>query len=317
MATAPAQAVRKRNPARSATRRMINDFIPPEAVPLHFEVGALGSRFGAQIIDILITSLAVGALILLLVLVRIVPGSAIILLASLLFFAIRVPYYTVAELLWNGQTLGKRICRLRVISADGRGLSSHSVVVRNLMKEAEVFVPGTYLLAGQALDVWTNVITLVWIAVLVAVPLFNAKRQRLGDMIAGTYVIHQPDAVLLPDLAESGHRRRTAEERFVFLPHQLDHYGRYELQTLEKVLHVNRSRLSPAEYSRHTGNMAAIAANICRKITYEERVADRDAEAFLNAFYIAQRRYLEQRKLFGDAREDKFHKDDANERDGT
>jgi uncharacterized RDD family membrane protein YckC len=300
---------RRRNPAKSATRRMINDFVPPEAVPLHFEVGTLGSRFGAQIIDILITVLAVGALLLFLGLTDIVPGSAMTLLGSLLFFAIRVPYYTAAELMWNGQTLGKRISSLRVISSDGRGLSAHSVVVRNLMKEAEVFVPGTYLLVGQALDMWTNIVTLVWIAILIAVPLFNAKRQRLGDMIAGTYVIHQPEAILVPDLA-AAKRTGTGDERFSFLPHQMDHYGRYELQTLEKVLHLNRSQMSPEEYSRHHNNMSAIARNIRKKIMYEEKVADRDAEAFLDSFYIAQRRYLEQRKLFGDTREDKFHKDD-------
>lgn len=305
---------RRRNPAKSATRRMINDFIPPEAVPLHFEVGTLGSRFGAQIIDILITALAVGALLLLLALTRIVPSSAMMLLGSLLLFAIRVPYYTAAELMWNGQTLGKRICRLRVVSSDGRGLSAHSVVVRNLMKEAEVFVPGTYLLVGQALDIWTNLVTLSWIAILVAVPLFNAKRQRLGDMIAGTYVIHQPEAILVPDLA-AAIRPAAGEDRFVFLPHQMDHYGRYELQTLEKVLHLKRSRLSREEYGRHHNNMVAIARNIRKKIVYEEAVADRDAEAFLDSFYIAQRRYLEQRKLFGDTREDKFHKDDAGEQE--
>jgi uncharacterized RDD family membrane protein YckC len=312
MATA-AQATRKRNPAKSATRRMINDFIPPEAVPLHFEVGALGSRFGAQIIDILITSIAVFALILLLYLVDIVPESAISLLGYLLMFAIRVPYYTAAELMWNGQTLGKRISRLRVVSSDGKGLSAHSVVVRNLMKEAEVFVPGTYLLAGQALDIWTNVITLIWIAILIAVPIFNARRQRLGDMIAGTYVIHQPDAILMPDLAENN-RRAAGEDRFVFLPHQMDHYGRYELQTLEKVLHIKTAGLSPQEYTRHRGNLAAIAGNIRKKILYEDPVSDRDADEFLNVFYIAQRRYLEQRKLFGDTREDKFHNDDDSER---
>jgi len=304
---------RRRNPARSATRRMINDFVPPEAVPLHFEVGTLGARFGAQIIDIMITVLAVGAFLLFLGLTDIVPGSAMLLLGSLLMFAIRVPYYTAAELMWNGQTLGKRISRLRVVSSDGRGLSAHSVVVRNLMKEAEVFAPGTYLLLGQALDIWTNITTLVWIAILVAVPLFNAKRQRLGDMIAGTYVIHQPEAILVPDLA-AAKRLGAGDERFVFLPHQMDHYGRYELQTLEKVLHLNRSRMSPEEHGRHHNNMVAIARNIRKKILYEEALADRDAEAFLDSFYIAQRRYLEQRKLFGDTREDKFHNDDDSER---
>ncbi len=305
-----ATAGRRRNPAKSATRRMINDFLPPEAVPLHFEVGPLGARFGAQVIDIAITGVGVFALVLLLVLTDIVPDTAITLVASLLFFAIRVPYYTAAELVWNGQTLGKRITRLRVISSDGRGLSAHSVVVRNLMKEAEVFMPGTYLIAGSDLDAWTNVVTLIWIAIVIAVPLFNRKRQRLGDIIAGTYVIHQPDAVLMPDLAQAAARDQP-QERFTFLPHQLDHYGRYELQTLEKVLHVNRRQLTQEEYARHRENLHAIVGNICRKISYEERIDHRHAEEFLNAFYVAQRRYLEQRKLFGDAREDKFHKDET------
>ena len=310
MARAATADQRRRKPSKSATRRMINDFLPPEAVPLHFEVGSLGARFGAQVIDLAITGLGVFALVLLLYLVDIVPESAIVLIGSLLFFAIRVPYYTAAELVWNGQTLGKRITRLRVVSSDGRGLSTHSVVVRNLMKEAEVFMPGTYLVAGEHLDVWTNIVTLAWIGVLIAVPLLNRKRQRLGDIIAGTYVIHQPDAVLMPDLAQSVSREQP-QERFTFLPHQLDHYGRYELQTLEKVLHVNASQMTKEEQDRHRENLYAIVSNICRKITYEERVDNRDAEEFLNAFYIAQRRYLEQRKLFGDAREDKFHKEET------
>ncbi len=303
-----AGADRKRRPARAAMRRMINDFIPPEAVPLHFEVGTLGSRFAAQIIDILITVLAVGALLLFLGLTDIVPSSAMVVLGSLLFFAIRVPYYTATELMWNGQTLGKRICRLRVISSDGTGLSAHSVVVRNLMKEVEVFAPGTYLLVGRYLDIWTNLITLAWIAILIAVPLFNRRRQRLGDMIAGTYVIHQPEAILVPDLAAASRPAATGE-KFVFLPHQLDHYGRYELQTLERVLHLDRPGMTPEEYARHHQNLLAIAGNIRRKIQYEDPVPDGDAKAFLDAFYVAQRRYLEQRKLFGDAREDKFHRD--------
>lgn len=309
MARAAAPGHRQYGLGNSATRKIINDFLPPEAVPLHFEVGTLGARFAAQIIDIALTGIGVFALVLLLYLIDIVPDSAIVLVGSLLFFTIRVPYYTAAELVWNGQTLGKRITRLRVISADGRGLSTHSVVVRNLMKEAEVFMPATYLLAGEQLDAWTNAVTMIWIGILVAVPLFNRKRQRLGDIIAGTYVIHQPDAVLMPDLAlpATGGRRG---ERFSFLPHQLDHYGRYELQTLEEVLHVNKHRLTPEEYTRHSENLYAIVRNICRKIAYEETVEHRDAEAFLNAFYVAQRRYLEQRKLFGDAREDKFHKDE-------
>ena len=34
-----------------------------------------------------------------------------------------------------------------------------------------------------------------------------------------------------------------------------------------------------------------------------------EREAFLRAFYVAQRAHLEQRRLFGDVRADKFHKE--------
>src|SRR3546814_9041735 len=100
------------------------------------------------------------------------------------------------------------------------------------MKEAEVFVPGTWLLLGGG-DPWSDSVVLAWVAVLVAVPRFNARRQRIGDMIAGTIVIRQPQAVLLPDLTA---RPAAEHNRFVFDSTQLDHYGRYELQTLEQVL---------------------------------------------------------------------------------
>src|SRR3546814_1483218 len=80
------------------------------------------------------------------------------------------------------------------------------------MKEAEVFVPGTWLLLGGG-DPWSDWAVLAWVAVLVAVPRFNGRRQRIGDMIAGTIVIRQPQAVLLPDLTA---RPAPGHDRFAF-----------------------------------------------------------------------------------------------------
>ncbi len=194
--------------------------------------------------------------------------------------------------------------RLRVISADGRGLTTHAVVVRNLMKEMEVFVPGTWLLVGAESGAATQAVVLAWIAVLVAIPRFNARRQRIGDMIAGTVVIIQPQAVLMPDLTAG---RAPVRERFVFDAGQLDHYGRYELQTLEQVLQTE-TRGPAGTRDRRRASLASISRAIRTKIGYREAVADDDAVAFLRAFYAAQRAYLEQRQLFGESREDKFHR---------
>lgn len=299
-------ALKARKARKKLEQRLIRDFRPPEGVRLDFEVAGLGMRFAAQLIDLLLTFLATGALIFLLSLMR-VDWSVLEIIWSLLFLFIRAPYYILTEILWNGQTLGKRITRLRVVSADGQSLRPYAVAARNLMKEVEVFYPGTMLFAAQSLDPLEYIVLLVWIAILLMVPLTNRKRQRMGDMIANTYVIHQPDAVLLPDLSTRTDAR--THERFSFLAHQLDHYGAFELQTLERVLHIDDTRFAADAKARHTQNLQAIAEKVIAKIEYTDRVLPQDVPEFLEAFYVAQRRHLETRKLFGDAREDKFHGD--------
>lgn len=295
--------------ARTAAMRLVAELTPPEGVPLHFEVAGLGIRIAAQLTDLLLTLVFVVAVVMLLALSDIVGGSGTVLMAALLFLLLRAPYYIVTELLWNGQTFGKRICGLRVIAADGRSLSPYAIGVRNLMKEAEVFTPATYLVVGQELGGVAYAIVLLWIAILVAVPLLNRKRQRLGDMIANTYVIRQPAAVLARDVARAP--RGVTSPGFTFAPQQLDQYGRFELQTLEQYLREQPVGTSEEAQSQRRKTMAAICEKIRAKIGYRETVRDNEVEGFLIAFYTAQRAHLEQRKLFGEAREDKFYRDNG------
>jgi uncharacterized RDD family membrane protein YckC len=306
-------AARARRATDRRERRLISDFLPPEGVPLKFEVAPLGARFGAQMLDLLATGTFALAVVILLIATDAVAPPAIELIGWLLFLFVRAPYYVAAELVWNGQTLGKRARRLRVVSADGRSLRPYAVTVRNIMKELEVFVPGTALFVAPTMSPPEYVLLLAWIAVLLAVPLTNRRRQRLGDTIAGTYVIRQPRAVLMPDVAAkaavAAGPGAGPGARFAFLPHQLDHYGAFELQTLEQVLQGGSRPRNRAAAQRHRETLIAVAERISAKIAYTEPVEERDIPAFLEAFYLAQRRYLESRKLFGEARADKYHAD--------
>jgi uncharacterized RDD family membrane protein YckC len=216
-------------------------------------------------------------------------------------FLLRVPYYVLAELVWNGRTPGKRVTGIRVISANGRRLTPWQIVARNVMKEVEFFTPFTLLLAASSdsLGTWGIWIMLVWVAVVTIVPLANRRRQRLGDMIAGTLVVDMPRALLLPDLAVAA--SQSTRDRFAFLPHHLDHYGRHELQTLEDVLR------DPVTGPKAHEELRTITDAILRKIGYADPVLPNDRREFLMAFYRAQREHLESRRLFGDRREDKFH----------
>lgn len=305
-----AAAARARKLRRRAAphKRLIDDVLPPEGVPLRFEVADIAARFGAQTVDILLSGGFALCLTLLIGLSDIAPTDALIALASLLFFFIRAPYYVLTELLWNGQTLGKRMLGLRVLSGTGSGLTPYQIVARNLMKEFEVFAPGTYLLVVGSSNIVEGLIVTAWIIGLILVPLFNKRRQRLGDLIANTYVIHQPQARLLPDLAAEA---EPAAGGFRFQTRHLEHYGAYELQVLEKVLQAEPPATAPAaDQESWLKNLSAIAEKVRRKTEYEDRVAPGDEAPFLRAFYTAQRAHLESRRLFGDARADKFYKHD-------
>lgn len=294
-------------PSATTDKRMINDFMPPEGVPIHFRVAGLGARVAAQVIDIIITFAIIGATMAALYYGDLVSLETVEALGTLLFFMLRVPYYTAAEILLNGQTIGKRMMGLRVISADGRTLSAHAVTVRNMMKEMEVFVPGTYLLIAINLEPYVIAILTVWIIFLLSVPLFNKRRQRLGDIIANTFVAEMPKPVLLPEVAAVTEAQ--SETKFSFLPHHLDHYGRYELQTLEALLQIEPHSLDPAAQKQHDTNIGKVAAAITARVGYGETVAPPEFHEFLIAFYTAQRAFLENRKLFGDTREDKYHRE--------
>ncbi len=288
-----------------------NILLPPEGVPLHLAVAGMGARFGAQITDILITVIGAIALVILLAVMDLTSPQTLWAISALLFFIIRIPYYVLTELAWNGQTIGKRMMKIKVVSRDGLSLSAHSLVVRNLMKEAEIFLPGTLLLTLDAASLVSSLIALGWIIATLTVPLMNKRRQRLGDMIAGTYVIDLPTPILLKDLAQSV--PKPVKDRFVFLSHQLDHYGTLELQTLEDLLRAQENRPSMQTDTKNRDTLDSVIDKIRNKIGYADKVVAADRIAFLRAFYNAQRAHLEQKQLFGERRQDKFHADRAAE----
>jgi len=289
--------------------------VTPEGVALTVELADRGSRAAAFMLDVVF-----------IILVMILGGIALFFLAGFLhvwtaviailgFFLVRVFYFPYAELRLRGATPGKRLLGLRVIDRNGRPLKPEAIVVRNLMREVEVFIPMTLLLASSftGFDGIANALLAVWLGIFTLMPLFNRDGLRVGDMVAGTLVITAPKATLLPDLAGQPTRSRVpltrgsreqVGPRYSFTAAQLDFYGVYELQTLEAVL-----RRADA------GNLAArqeIARRIRTKIgwpdesqggTFWERGFD--ATAFLEAFYAAQRAQLERRMLFGKRRKDK------------
>ncbi|WP_227272465.1 RDD family protein [Roseobacter weihaiensis] len=299
----------RRKERRAARAKAAATILPPEGVPLNLPVAGAGVRLGAQIADIFITGAFAITLLVMMSVSGVVSANTMVAIGALLFFAIRVPYYVLAELAWNGQTIGKRMMKIKVVSHFGGSLSTHALVLRNLMKEAEVFLPGTLVLTLSHESPIASWLSFAWVTMALLIPLTNPHRMRLGDMMAGTHVVHLPVPILLADVAQSSPPiAATGPKTFVFLPHQLDHYGRFELQTLETFLRSEAAPTNPASHRQRQETLASIIDRIRKKIGYADVVPPSDHQRFLQAFYNAQRAYLEQRQLFGDKRVDKHHR---------
>ena len=122
-------------PSRHKRKTTTNpgDLMPPEGVPIRLDIAGIGVRLAAQIADTLLTGIAAVAAVVLLLSLGLVSPQTLMAVGALLFFLIRIPYYVLTELAWNGQTLGKRFMRIKVVSHDGASLTTHAIVLRNLM----------------------------------------------------------------------------------------------------------------------------------------------------------------------------------------
>jgi uncharacterized RDD family membrane protein YckC len=296
--TAAADPVRPSVPPPAAEAALARELVTPEGVDLGVRLGAASQRAGAFILDFgIILGCMVGLTIVVLLGMAATNGSAgepLAILWLLGFFLLRNFYFAAFELRQGAATPGKRAFGLRVAARNGGRLDAAAVFARNAMREIEVFLPLSFLAfsgAAGAVDGWLAFLGLLWSGVFALFPLFNRDRLRVGDFVAGTWVVRSPRRRLLEDLAD---RTNLAPDRPVFSDEQLDAYGVRELQVLEDVLR-----------RRNLNTYAAVAERIRRKIGWTP-APDESDWSFLEAYYIALRARLEARLLLGRRKRDKF-----------
>jgi uncharacterized RDD family membrane protein YckC len=275
--------------------------LTPEGLDLGVVLADAGQRASAFMLDAMIIVVAL-ALLTLFVIFGIfsvvgvsrssagLPALAIIWLVGM--FVLRNGYFISFELRGRAATPGKRMSGLRVIARDGGRLTADAVIARNLMREIEVFLPLSFLAARASeglADRWLGLLGFAWTAIFLFFPLFNKDRLRVGDLLAGTWVIRARPQALAIDLGAVADR---LQSDYKFTDAQLDIYGEYELQTLETVLRQN----SPEA-------LETVAAAIVQRIGWSGSITD--SRAFLTEFYGALRPQLERRMLFGKRKADK------------
>ena len=163
-----------------------------------YEVAGIGSRFIGALVDVLLLGLLLVLVnVLLLVALNLTGDSASVLFGglddgitwqgglalavyALVNFGLLWGYFSLFELLWNGQTPGKRAAGTRVIRTDGNAAGLLEIAIRNLVRVID-FLPA-------------------WYALGLIVMFFNRQSRRLGDFAAGTLVVKARHDMTLANL---------------------------------------------------------------------------------------------------------------------
>lgn len=156
-------------------------------------------------------------------------------LSAASYFVISIGYGIVTEWAWRGQTVGKRTMRLRVMDTQGLRLQFHQILMRNLLRAADL-LPFCYLVGGLA-------------------TVLSQRAQRLGDLAANTVVVHIPKHAE-PDLDQLLAGKFNSFRQFPHLEARLRQRATPEEARLALQSLVRRDALEPAARVRLFADLA-------------------------------------------------------------
>jgi uncharacterized RDD family membrane protein YckC len=146
----------------------------PERVSFDYQVAGLATRAIAQIVDLVILAFVLGGVYFFAIAVGAAGQDvAAYLIAIIGSFVVIFGYFWGCEALWSGQTVGKKIFRLRAVGDRGEPMTFMQAGVRNIVRIVD-FIPYAY---GVGL----------------VVLFINGRGKRLGDLAAGTIVVKDSD----------------------------------------------------------------------------------------------------------------------------
>ena len=146
----------------------------PEGVTLEVTLAGVGSRLAAGLLDQLLRSAVLLALVILVAFAgdRGDTSSGVLVAALLVaLFLVQFAYDVLFETLGSGRTPGKRWTGLRVVKGGGAPVGFVASALRNVLRIVDI-LPGFYLIGILAV-------------------LFSRNNQRLGDLAAGTIVVRE------------------------------------------------------------------------------------------------------------------------------
>ncbi len=146
--------------------------VTPENIAFDYRIAGPVRRFVAYLMDVAIRGivLACCGIAFSLIFGAIGLWGFGAMLSLVLWFLLSWFYGGLLETFWNGQTVGKRMMGLRVLSVEGQPINAMQAVMRNILREVD------------SLPFFTSLLGLL-------VAMMNPRFQRLGDLACGTMVV--------------------------------------------------------------------------------------------------------------------------------
>jgi hypothetical protein len=153
-------------------------------------------------------------------------------IAILFVFCVYWGYFAFFEIIWKGQTPGKRVAKIRVIHGSGRPINVYEAIGRNLLRVIDG-LPGMY-------------------GVGIVCMILNNQNRRIGDYVAGTVVVHdkhtgevKPDWNTVTESAASTSRlAQVASEELVLIETYLHRRAEMNLILRDQVAYQIATRIA-------------------------------------------------------------------------
>src|SRR5438552_4412300 len=150
----------------------------PERVSFDYQVAGRATRGIAQLLDLLILAgILVGLYFAAFAIGAAGANTVAFLVAVIGSFVVIFGYFWACEAFWSGQTVGKKVFRLRAVGDRGEPMTFLQAGIRNVVRIVD-FLPYAYGVGLVVLFV-------------------NGRGKRLGDLAAGTIVVKDSDYVWL------------------------------------------------------------------------------------------------------------------------
>ncbi len=146
----------------------------PERVSFDYQVAGLATRAIAQLVDLLILAFVLAGVYFFAIAIGTAGQDVVAYLIAIIgTFVVIFGYFWSCEAFWSGQTVGKKIFRLRAVGDRGEPMTFMQAGIRNIVRIVDFFPYGY----GVGL----------------VVLFINGRGKRLGDLAAGTIVVKDSD----------------------------------------------------------------------------------------------------------------------------